>query len=133
MKVLSSILPAATLLAIAAAPAVASADYGYVCSTYHTPGDTSLGDEGYTGATYYSGPNCTGSYQGSKNYCSPGRLSFSSVCASSASYLYPRADLLALYEMLQRAAEWGQRVYWSTTTCASGGSTCGASVTFYGN
>ena len=128
-RVLTCTFAAATL----AAPAVASANSGYVCSTFMVPGDTHLGDEGYVSATYYSGPNCTGSYLGGKTYCSPGRVYFTSACAESATYLYHRADLNALFSALSRAAEWGQRIWYGTTTCASGSTHCGSTVYFYGN
>ena len=107
----------------------ASASAEYVCRVHRIPGDVGYyGDDGHVQVQLYTGPNCTGSYDGTRYFCSSGGSS--SNCTSYVYGLYTGADLNALAENLSDAARTGQRVY----APAYGSSTVqGYYVYFYGD
>jgi hypothetical protein len=119
-----------TFAALSFASGAARANY--VCEAVHVPAGTSLGASGYVYATLYSEPNCTGTYWGTRYFCSP--TPTMSLCASSANYHHDQAELIALFAGLQRAIIHDTFVtVWSTTCLVSGSTTCGAYVGYEAN
>lgn len=102
------------------------ADASYVCTTAYYPTTGSMGSEGYVHAYYTSLPNCDGTWEGARYYCSTG--STSSQC--HATIEYPLEGLLALYKSFVSALQQQTRVYNWNTNCNGGGTTCGGYVQF---
>lgn len=104
----------------------AMAANAYVCSVnVLSPGAAGwLGTEGAVTVTLYSGPRCTGTYQGVKAFCSDGHTSAS--CAAGVTQ--PSNTLLMSAQMLQSAMERGAPVIGQGRRCNGG-----ASSTCWGN
>jgi hypothetical protein len=112
------------LVAVAIAWA-AAARADYVCSTHINPVTlTGDGDAGSVYATFYSGPNCTGTFTYGLKYCSTNATD--SVCAIPAScsgnkLLYSGGQLNQLASMLQQALLSGERVVLLNCSAVAGG------------
>lgn len=122
------LVAAAALAGMMLGTGEAKADY--LCSVRYSPNGGSAGNEGFVGATVYSGANCTGILVGSYTFCTTAATS--SSCALNAGWRYERQGILALFQTLQRATESQQYVTVVTTSCNSGSGSCGAYAYFYG-
>ena len=98
-----------TLFVFWAAPAVATPIDGYVCEVtlYTNASGTAYGSYGSLLVTFNSSANCAGVVVATGRVCTTGASL--KACASSADDLN-EAQLLAVYQSLQRAADSGQRV-----------------------
>ena len=63
---------AAFVLVSALALGSARADAGYPCTVRYDPRPSTDGNLGYLTVTLYSGPGCTGTFQGVGGFCSEG-------------------------------------------------------------
>jgi hypothetical protein len=112
---------AATLTLLWAAPGVSRAqvDKAYLCDVEHQKNEGSyFGEAGYLVASYYSAPNCTGSYLGYHYYCSKGAVG--GYCAAGTQNLFRREELLALRHELLEHAHGGYRITSFNTPCNNG-------------
>jgi hypothetical protein len=106
----------------------------YVCDVYYVPSSTTMGSDGLVVASFYSAPNCGGSLNSVRYFCSGTPTSTS--CASSASYRYNTAKLMGLMTALQQAAINDEVVTDPTAACiggAPGAPGCGTYVVFKSN
>ncbi len=104
--------------------AAISNGYAYVCSASFETQSTYMGDDGGVRISFYSAPNCTGSYVG-----------FGYLYSSGSPYVtaddeHSEARLLTYFQLAADAAETGQRVYISA---CSGSAGCIEKLNFYGN
>jgi hypothetical protein len=107
-----------------------SAFADYVCNAAFVPyTGGAKGSEGYVYATMYSGPNCTGSLVGVRDFCSHGATSTS--CLSNAAYRFSRADLRDLLATLQAASIHDENLGVLTSTCNGGAAGCAAYVIYH--
>ena len=74
---------------------------GYACSVGYTP-DNEGGTYGSVFFDVYSGPDCTGSFQGYRYACSPSGLS--PCTASVGPYTYRERALMSLWQNLVMAS-----------------------------
>jgi hypothetical protein len=102
------------------------ADASYVCTTAYYPTPSSYGADGYISVFYTSLPDCGGSWEGARYYCTAGNTS--NLCHPTIEY--PLEGLLALYRALVSSIEAGTYVYNWNTSCNGGGTTCGGYVQF---
>jgi hypothetical protein len=128
-KLVFGILCAFALLS----PAAAHATIGYVCTLYHAPGTGTYGDNGYVRVHYYSQPNCAGSFQGSRSYCSVNSSTSNPACSTGPTWKYGKEDLNGLATRLFTAASQGTKVdHIDSSACHLGGTGCAAYVYLYG-
>ncbi|WP_375772210.1 hypothetical protein NR798_15415 [Archangium gephyra] len=95
-------LPLAAFACLAVPVSASAADYyGYICETKLYPSTATVyGNHGYANVTMYSGPTCTGTYQGSFWVFTEG----STDSWANPYFLYREGSLHALYESMVRAA-----------------------------
>lgn len=82
--------------------------YGYVCeATLYPATNTVYGNQGYANLTMYSGPACTGTYQGSFWVFTTGATS----TWANPYFLYLEGSLLSLHGSLVRAAVANKQIH----------------------
>ena len=116
-RALSTVLSLALL-----APAAASADY--VCSVRYFSSGGAPSVPARMRVVYGTSATCSGALT-TLWYCHKDADVTTTYCASLFGGRYERDELLALYESLTRAADSGQSVWPSTTTCNGGAPGCG--------
>ena len=96
-------------LLLIGASRLAHANYGYVCYTsyYLAPISAGMGNYGAVSVGIYSGPSCTGTYNGGGYICSTGATS--SSC--DLTQLRDEAQAISLADSLQRAAAANQKIF----------------------
>ena len=116
----------ATVLSI---PFFAHADYGYICEVqqYNYSG---FGPDGGVQLTFYSQPNCSGSYLYTGYLCTGGT---STVCTNDSYHNnFSEAQLQSHYDAAIEAASNGDKVrFYFSSSCKSGGSSC-LDVVYFG-
>jgi hypothetical protein len=127
---MTRLISAGLFAAVLLFSSLASATNGYVCSTRRNM-STSYGSAGAAYVSYYTAPDCAGSFAGSRYYCSSGASS--SACTSNSSYLYGAAELNTFMTMFQTAALEGSKISFADVPCGVGGGTdCGGYFYVYG-
>jgi hypothetical protein len=111
------------------ASGVAHATDGYVCEMRRGL-ISSYGSSGFVKADYYSAPDCAGTYQGSRYYCSAG--STAPACSTDSNYIYTRDDLNTLATMFLTASIAGTKVDHRDTTSCNNAGPCAAYMYFRG-
>ena len=108
----------------------ASASASYVCKVAYYDYDGSLGDHGYVYFTQYSGPACTGDFEGSFYVCSHNPTS--SLCTTLTGHNYSESGIHAQYRAFLDAAMNDAYVATSkTTSCGGSGTSCWWRTWFY--
>lgn len=106
------------------AQAAVSNGYAYVCSARFETQSNYMGDDGGVRISFYSEPNCAGSYAGY------GYLYSAGSPYVTADDQHSEARLLTYFDLAARAAESGQKVYISTCDGSAG---CIEKLNFYGD
>jgi len=105
-----------------------AASASYLCDVTFTPGSTTRGTNGYVSLSWYSGADCTGTFQGGGFICSSGATF--SLCASDAQYRATSdAEIAAIAAMLANAATLNGPVSVPFVSCI-GGTNCVGLVYF---
>ena len=101
--------------------------FGYICASYYVPRSTNSETTRYVSASFYSEPNCKGTFMASGSLYGEGTTHKN----AHSYYLYDVATLLYFANSLDRAAETGQRVRYFR--CSSVKTMCMRSVQFRGD
>lgn len=129
MPTMKKLMLAVVVAIVGLLPLAANATTGYVCRV-NQYNYFAFGNDGGVLVSFYSGPNCTGSFQFTGYACTAN--SSTASCSSSSYYVYTAAQLLNLFDSLVEHGRGGNRVdYVTGSSCQNSGTNCLQSLNFY--